>query len=414
MVNDMQELIFFGNIKKYEIMKSVLDAKDGHDSAKAVSRLVSFGLENNFKGNLWHNYLAYVLAYNENPFSICCENSGKIKGDLDLVMSDIKIFRDLFAFDLKKMSGNLYKNIEAFNLERVNQQFYNMEITDMISKLAIALASAKNDTEFYDILVKFYQKNGVSDLGFHKAFRLGDDNDLIPIKDVVKVDFSDLIGYEYQKEQLIYNTKCFVEKKFANNVLLYGDSGTGKSTSIKAILNMFYKKGLRMIEIYRSQMKNLADLIATLKKRNYFFIIYMDDLSFEESETEYKHLKSIIEGGLEAKPSNVIIYASSNRRHLIKETFADNGGINDDIHRSETAAEKLSLASRFGLQILYMSPSNLEFKKIVKELAKRHHLEISEEELMKKANQWELSHGNLSGRTAEQFIRYISGGKIDL
>lgn len=410
----MKELILFNNIKNEEILLSVLEAKDTNSGVKALSKLVSFGLQNNFKNNLWHDYLAYTLAYNENPFSICAENYGIIKGNLDLVMNDIGVFRELFSFDILGLSKELSPKVINFDLERKNQEFYNQDITKIISRLAIDLAETNNDSDFYKILLKFYQKYGVSDLGFHKAFRISDNGDLIPIKDVQNVFFDDLVGYEYQKQQLIYNTDCFVSNKFANNVLLYGDSGTGKSTSIKAILNMYYKNGLRMIEVYKNQMGDLANLIAKLKRRNYYFIVYMDDLSFEESESEYKHLKSIIEGGLEAKPKNVLIYASSNRRHLIKETFADNGRISDDLHRSETAAEKLSLASRFGLQILYVSPNNQEFKNIVKSLAKRYDIKISEDDLMRKANQWELSHGSLSGRTAEQFIKYISGGKIDL
>ena len=140
----------------------------------------------------------------------------------------------------------------------------------------------------------------------------------------------------------------------------------------------------------------------------------MDDLSFEENEIEYKHLKSIIEGGLEAKPKNVLVYATSNRRHLIKETFKDNGDISDDIHRNETKAEKLSLASRFGLSIMYVSPSNVEFNNIVKKLASKYKITMPEEELYKKAATWELHYGDLSGRTAEQFIKYIANGGKDI
>lgn len=411
----MESLILFNNITNKDILDSVLELKTNSiNKCEAVSKLVTFGLKNKFTGNLWHCYLAYVLAYNENPFSIAAENKGKITGDVSLVMHDMQIYYDYFNLDLNRLFGEYANQIIDFSMNRKNYDFYNKDILKIITELSNNLVNSKNVDEFYHSLLSFYQKYGVSDMGFHKAFRISNSGDLIPIKDVLKVEFSDLVGYEYQKEQLIYNTKCFVSDKYANNVLLYGDAGTGKSTSIKAILNMFYKDGLRIIEVYKNQMSDVANLIAKLKKRNYYFVIYMDDLSFEESEIEYKHLKSIIEGGLEAKPRNVLVYASSNRRHLIKETTADNATIMDDLHRNETAAEKLSLASRFGLQILYMSPSNQEFKTIVKELAKKHKIKISEDELLKQATIWEMQHGGLSGRTAEQFIMYISGGKIEL
>lgn len=202
----------------------------------------------------------------------------------------------------------------------------------------------------------------------------------------------------------------------ANNVLLFGDSGTGKSTSIKAIINEYYDQGLRMIEIYKHQFQDLSTIIAQIKNRNYRFIIYMDDLSFEEFEIEYKFLKAVIEGGVETKPDNVLIYATSNRRHLIKETWNDrddmeheNGG---ELHRSDTMQEKLSLVNRFGVTISFSRPNQKEYFEIVKQLAKRYDtIHLSDEELCKEANKWELSHGGISGRTAQQFINYLAGQK---
>ena len=180
------------------------------------------------------------------------------------------------------------------------------------------------------------------------------------------------MGYELQKGKLIANTEAFIKGKKANNVLLYGDSGTGKSTSIKAILNEYYKDGLRMIEIYKHQFKDISDVIAQIKNRNYKYILYMDDLSFEEFEIEYKYLKAIIEGGLETKPDNVLIYATSNRRHLIRETWGERRQSVDDVHGGDSMQEKLSLASRFGESIYYGAPDQKEYRIIVKELAKRY------------------------------------------
>lgn len=197
--------------------------------------------------------------------------------------------------------------------------------------------------------------------------------------------------------------------KKANNCLLYGDAGTGKSSCIKAIANEYYGSGLRIIEVYKHQFQDLNDVIAQIKNRNYKFIIYMDDLSFEEFEIEYKYLKAVIEGGLEKKPENVLIYATSNRRHLIRETFKDKQDRDEELHVNDTVQEKLSLVSRFGVSIYFGSPDKKQFQQIVQTLADRYGVAMSEDELLLKANQWELSHGGLSGRTAQQFIDYLLG-----
>ena len=206
------------------------------------------------------------------------------------------------------------------------------------------------------------------------------------------------------------NTEAFVQGKKANNVLLFGDSGTGKSTSIKAIVNQYYKDGLRMIEIYKHQFKYLSEIIAEIKNRNYRFIIYMDDLSFEEFEIEYKFLKAVIEGGVETKPENILIYATSNRRHLIKESWNDRNDQDNsnDRHHSDTVEEKLSLVNRFGVTINYSKPTQKEYFDIVLHLARRAGVTLPDEELRAEANKWELSHGGISGRTAEQFVSYLA------
>ena len=217
------------------------------------------------------------------------------------------------------------------------------------------------------------------------------------------------MGYELQKHKLIENTEAFVNGKEANNVLLFGDAGTGKSSSIKAVLHEYYGRGLRMIEVYKHQFQCLGDILEQVKDRNYKFIIYMDDLSFEEYEIEYKYLKAMIEGGLGRRPDNVLIYATSNRRHLIREKFSDKRELDDDLHQNDTVQEKLSLVARFGVTIYYGAPDKREFQQIVRALAARHNLCMPEEELLLKANQWELSHGGLSGRTASQFITHLLG-----
>ena len=232
-----------------------------------------------------------------------------------------------------------------------------------------------------------------------------------PITATGDMTLDDLVGYESQKQKLIENTEAFVSGRTANNVLLFGDAGTGKSTSVKAILNQYYSRGLRMIEVYKHEFKDLSHVISEIKNRNYRFIIYMDDLSFEEFEIEYKYLKAVIEGGLETKPENVLIYATSNRRHLIRETWSDRSDMSqDELHRSDTMQEKLSLAARFGVTIGFYRPNQKEYFNIVTTLAKKYpQIKLSDEELRAEANKWELSHGGISGRTAEQFIHYLAG-----
>ena len=194
---------------------------------------------------------------------------------------------------------------------------------------------------------------------------------------------------------------------------MFGDAGTGKSSSIKAIINEYYDDGLRMIEVYKHQFQDLNEVIAQIKNRNYKFIIYMDDLSFEEFEIEYKYLKAVIEGGLEKKPDNVLIYATSNRRHLVREKFSDRSEQDDDLHNNDTVQEKLSLVARFGVSIYFGAPTPKEFKNIVKVLAEKQNVGLDETKLLEEANKWELTHGGLSGRTAQQFMDYLLGQQRD-
>ncbi len=281
--------------------------------------------------------------------------------------------------------------------------------------MAKALEQAEDVLEFRREVTQFYKEFGVGKFGLNKAFRILEKDEqayIDPITNIEHVSLEDLVGYEIQKNKLIDNTEAFIRGRVANNVLLYGDAGTGKSSCMKAILNQYYDQGLRMIEVYKHQFKALSDVLEQVKDRNYKFIIYMDDLSFEESELEYKYLKAIIEGGLGKTPKNVLIYATSNRRHLIRESFGDKRQLSDDdLHANDTVQEKLSLVARFGVTIYFGSPEPAQFREIVEVLAKRSGITMPKQELLLKANQWELSHGGLSGRTAAQFITYLLGQK---
>ena len=380
--------------------------------------LVELAGSHGFSGNLWHNFLTFLLINNENAYSTACEKKGNVGGSMEkIALHDITIFKALFDFDLDVLTDALTVDgidiIKNYDSGNSNSKVLNQRIRDRIVTMSGQLEQAENETEFLQYVTEFYKEFGVGTLGLHKAFRIEHDANgeaiIAPISRIAHVKLEDLVGYESAKKKLIDNTKAFVEGKQANNCLLFGDAGTGKSSSIKAIINEYYEDGLRMIEVYKHQFQDLNAVIAQIKNRNYKFIIYMDDLSFEEFEIEYKYLKAVIEGGLEKKPDNVLIYATSNRRHLVRETFSDRAENEDDLDNNDTILEKLSLVARFGVSIYFGAPTPKEFKEIVKVLAKKQHVMLDEDTLLAEANKWELSHGGLSGRTAQQFINYLLG-----
>ncbi len=373
-----------------------------------------------FDKNLWHNYLTFLLLTNENSFSMTSEKVGANDGSVNhFAKGDFAIFLKLFHFDFSPIEKDLgidcFSTICNYHAIQKKERMYNKNVSEKVQLVSEQLEKAEGAEAFFRIITDFYAAYGVGMFGLNRAFRirhLEDGVEFLPINNTERVMLCDLIGYEIQKKKLIDNTEAFIKGLPCNNVLLCGDAGTGKSTSIKALLNEYYDQGLRMIEIYKHQFKDLSNIIAQVKNRNYRFIIYMDDLSFEEFEIEYKYLKAVIEGGMETKPDNVLIYATSNRRHLIKETWNDRDDLEMDngLHRSDTMQEKLSLVARFGVTIYYGKPSKKEFNTIVTELRKRYpSITCSDEELCAEANKWELSHGGISGRTAQQFINYMAG-----
>lgn len=382
-----------------------------------MHRLVGLAASHGFEGNLWHNYLTFLMANNENAYSTACECRGAVEGSInEIAFYDFEILRDLFLYDFTKMEealpSPLYHVIFAYQNVDGNFKVFNKRIRNRICALSVKLAKTSDTKEFMELVTQFYKDFGVGEIGLHKAFRVEHTEEgakILPITNIAHVHLNDIVGYEIPKQKLIANTEAFVSGREANNCLLFGDAGTGKSSSIKAIANQYYDRGLRLIEIYKHQFQDLSDVIAQIKNRNYRFIIYMDDLSFEEFEIEYKYLKAVIEGGLEKKPDNVLIYATSNRRHLVREKFSDKEERRDDLHASDTVQEKLSLVARFGVTIFFSAPDKKEFQNIVRVLAKKHGIRMAEEELLLEANKWELSHGGLSGRTAQQFIDYLLG-----
>lgn len=432
MYQEVSKLILYRDLGEDSILFHLAQIFEDFDEKKAnqadlttriyveMKRLLDLSTSYGFDSNLWHNYLAFLLITNENSFSITCEKVGANDGTVNqFAKGDFKIFKQLFDFDFTPIEQALgidcFSTISNYKAIVKKERMYNKNVSEKVQDISRKIEQAKDENDIFDIVTEFYRAYGVGMFGLNKAFRirhLENGVEFCPINNTDDVMLDDLIGYEIQKKKLTDNTEAFVNGRRANNVLLFGDSGTGKSTSIKAIINEYYDQGLRMIEIYKHQFQDLSTIISQIKNRNYRFIIYMDDLSFEEFEIEYKFLKAVIEGGVETKPDNVLIYATSNRRHLIKETWSDRDDVETDngMHRSDTMQEKLSLVNRFGVTISFSKPSQKEYFEIVKELAKRtDQIQMSDEDLCAEANKWELSHGGISGRTAQQFINYLAG-----
>ena len=421
---NISELVIYRNLKHEDLFEDMAGLMGlGIEGQKAdpfacAGELVELAVEYGFEGNLWHCFLALCLADNENAYTTTCEIRGNAGGTLDmLAKNDYRIFKALFDYDLETLEpAAMWKEIAHYRPSRQESRVFNRRIRDRIVDLAVLLEQSEDENEFQSHMAAFYGEYGVGKFGLNKAFRIIEKEEehkviIDPIINVEHIYFKDIVGYEMQKKKLIENTEAFISGKEANNVLLFGDAGTGKSSSVKAILNEYYGQGLRMIEVYKHQFKALSEVLEQIKDRNYKFIIYMDDLSFEEYELEYKYLKAILEGGLGKRPKNVLIYATSNRRHLIREKFSDKRELDDDLHNNDTVQEKLSLAARFGVTIYYGSPDKFQFQGIVKALAEKYHLDMPEEELLLEANKWEISHGGLSGRTASQFITHLLGRK---
>lgn len=408
----MDELIVFSPFyndheveKCFVLYDEIVKKKITTNANQFVSILIKLAEKYNLSGNLFNSLLTNLLINNENSFTLALERKKDIAPNLkNVVMNDFKIIFEMFNSDFSSLTS-LHQDL--INNFIPSKPIINQELFEVSNTLQNNLTDCKNVEEFYNVLNTFFSIYGVGKYGLNKAFRY-ENEQICPIIHIGNGRLDQLIGYKTQKQQLKQNIEAFLAGKKANNVLLYGDSGTGKSSSIKALLNEYYKDGLRMIEVYKHQFKYLPRIIQELQSRNYKFILFMDDLSFEEFEIEYKYLKAVIEGGLEKKPDNILIYATSNRRHLVKQTWSDRQD-QDEINVNDAKQEKTSLSSRFGVKILYTHPNRQNYLDIVDGLAKQYDLKIDQEELHQKALTWEIRHGGFSGRTAKQFINAMLG-----
>ena len=250
-------------------------------------------------------------------------------------------------------------------------------------------------------------KKGYGMFAKHHVFTV-ENGQLVPVKYPDPQRLSELPGYEKEREKVIANTKALLAGMPANNVLLYGDAGTGKSSAVKAIANEFAPEGLRLVEVKKNQLYQIPDLMDKLAANPLKFILFIDDLSFTANDDNFAALKAILEGSVGGRAKNIAVYATSNRRHLIKETLTDRTG--DDIHEADTRQELMSLSARFGLTVTFQRPEKARFETILEELAKQHHVDMPMDQLLVKAEAFAIRAGGRSPRVAKQFIEQCEAG----
>lgn len=324
----------------------------------------------------------------------------------DLVVNDENFYV------LKKGSGEAVSLSMEDSLVReldLLQQIHDLKSDDLLEAFSPTIELAKWDNTPRDLKAEYRKRIGeLSKKGYGMFARYHmfgmDENGLFPIQHPDGQLLSQLTGYERERSLLLKNTLAFLQGMKANNALLYGDAGTGKSSTIKAIVNEYHPDGLRLVEIKKSQIALLPSLIESLADNPLKFIVFIDDLSFQTGDDEFVALKNILEGGSVASNHNVVVYATSNRRHLVKENFADRNG--SEIHRNDAIQETASLAARFGLTITFSKPAKDLYLEIVKSYAKQYGLRLDEDELLIKAEGFALRNNGRSPRTARQFVEH--------
>ncbi|MDW7729793.1 MAG: ATP-binding protein [Bacillota bacterium] len=392
-----------------------------------LSRLIKEKDEQNLAGlDLFRDYLLNIITSIENPYSFRC---GKYPfEDIDQLLiraveNDLRLLKIIYDFELIGLENYLTENQVVRDLapdlgglivgesreERYPKYYFDKKAS--LKKTLILSADWRiNIKDFH----RFYQKTGSGIFGRFWAFKWNGGNSVKGLKGVINPDpicIGDLVGYEDQKQEILRNTKQFVKGLSANNILLYGDRGTGKSSTIKSLIHIFGAEGLRIIEVSKHDLLSLHNLVSEIEGRAQKFIIFIDDLSFEEDETEYKDLKALLEGSIAKPPANLLIYATSNRRNIVREFFSDRE--TDEVGKQDTYQEKLSLADRFGIKIVYSAPNKQDYLRTVEELAAKSDIKIEKSELHELALRWVLWHNARSGRTARQFIDDLYG-KLNL
>lgn len=390
MKNSLQELHY--RLNSLVIFRDVMNCR----TIQSLERLLE-SLEDN-------DTLKQLKAYSDFVSNLYRHHNDLSSYILTLILEDENIYMIRTAHRLeisKKMEECLFSELESL------QMIAEMTSSQVKKEIAYDGFLPDWDNTYYDFKKEYLNRiDNIERYGYGIYAKyymfIVKDSRIVPVKYPDEVKLSQLIGYEKQRQLVIDNTLALINGKPASNVLLSGDAGTGKSSSVKAIANEFRDKGLRIIEIRKDQLREIPEIIDGLSKNPLKFILFIDDLSFAKDDDNFGALKAILEGSVSARANNIVIYATSNRRHLVKESFSDRDG--DDVHRNDTVQELISLSERFGLQITFSKPNKYEYLEIVKGLAKLNSLDMSEEELEKEAERFAVGRSGRSARAAKQFI----------
>lgn len=400
-MNKAQKLRFYiealcvYDLKKDDVVASLLDLLQNVDSEAVLEKQSKF-FRKVTSHNSFKEYLSRLILTDDNAFTKAAA-AGKADRLPAAVLNGVKS-------DLKKLEAvanispkDIYESVENIDLRQVLKTLPSWQTGESVSPLTEDWENRIED------LIEYHKKNGYGMYSKYNAFAWRN-HGLYPISETDPIQLSDLKNYEDQRRKVIDNTESFVNGYPANNVLLYGDRGTGKSSTVHAVLNAYAPEGLRMIEISKSDIPDLTMIREMLSESPMKFIIFIDDLSFDSHDDSFGELKAALEGSLGGRKHNTIIYATSNRRHLIKESFSDR---ENDINRNDIMQEQLSLSDRFGLSITFINPDKKGYLDIVEKIAEDRKLDVDMDHLCAVAEQWATRKGGRSPRCARQFIDYV-------
>lgn len=417
---DLRNLVVCRDLLEDPVIQKIIELvefREKYPSSPAKSRMESFlqsevaalliqqAEKLGISGNLLPAYIVHLLAEGGNVAARTIEAVGSYgKGLLDSLGDDMILLLPYLKVKTTVVIGRDNPFLNNYHPAKKEQNLFETNLLQRLVEMKTITSAARH-------LLRHYEKWGSGMMARYTAFRIGAGGTLVGIADFPVFNWDDLLGYEDQKYKLLTNTQNFMEGRPANNVLLTGARGTGKSTGVKALAAMFAADGLRLIQIGRDQLELVAPVLEKLNEiRSKKFILFFDDLSFDEGESGYKYLKSAIDGSVTAQPDNVLIYATSNRRHLLKETWSDrNDALEAEVYRQDSTNESISLSDRFGLILHYSTPSQEEYLQIIDHELRKAGLRLSKEELRLEGVRWEMEHSGRNGRIANQFVKWYLG-----
>ena len=422
----INSLCIYTNLKNDDVLKKYKDLLEYLNNEKVeLDKAVHyynnfiFELLNKSKGSSLKKYIIDKIFLDNNSFTRMIDTNDfsneYIKKQVKYELKVLEYICSINSTDLKEImlyktkaidfEDELIRNLIDFEVD-TNKEYDSYKTID---KLKLSILNCNGWGKSLNNIIEFYKQYGTGIFGEYRAFVWENEDGECYLRGVEAPDpvkLSDLVGYEDQKKKIIENTEQFLNGYNANNLLLYGQRGTGKSSTVKAIINEFYADGLRLIEVDKEKLVDFTKIIRILKNKNLKFIIFVDDLVFEDGEASYSALKTILEGGVENRSNNILIYATTNRKHLVKETFSERG---NEIHSIDSIEEKLSLSDRFGITVSFYSPDQKEYLAIIDGIAEARKIDVEKEYLHAEALKWVRYQNSRSPRTAKQFMNWFEG-----